>query len=353
MHEDSGSVSLAVEYFDGHQARAQPVRLRLAGRRLHIEGEGVSREVDIGRIDWPERQRHGPRVAHLQEGGALHCADSAAWDRFVRRLPRRESWVVRVQQSWRATAAAALALIAVAVGGYLWGVPALARGVLALLPSSVDAAVGDVALQSIEGRWLAPSRLALTDRARIAAAFERAVATAFPDGSTRPAYTLRFHASSIGPNAFALPGGSIVLTDELVQLVAGRDDVLVGVLAHELGHVRQRHGMKMLVQVSLLGAATGIALGDFSAVLAGAPALLGQMAYSRDAEREADRESLHLLRANGLPPAVMVVFFEQARTWRDSEAGRKKGANFDPGIALASHPADEERIAFFRDAAQR
>ena len=97
----------------------------------------------------------------------------------------------------------------------------------------------------------------------------------------------------------------------------------------------------------------GIALGDFSTVLAGAPALLGQLAYSRDAEREADGESLHLLRANGIPPSVMVVFFEQARAWRDSEAGRKKGADFDPGIALASHPADDERIAFFRDAAPR
>lgn len=353
MHDDSGSDSLAVDYFDGQQARAQPVRVRLDGRTLHIEGEGLRRDVDIDRIDWPERQRHGQRVAHLQEGGALHCADSVAWDRFVRRLPHRESWIVRVQQSWRATLAAVLALIAVAVGGYLWGVPALARGVLAGLPPSVDAAVGEVVLQSIEGQWLAPSRLAPSEQARIAAAFERAVARAFPDASTRPAYALRFHASTIGPNAFALPGGSIVLTDELVQLVPGRDDVLLGVLAHELGHVRQRHGMKMLVQVSLLGAATGIALGDFSAVLAGAPALLGQMAYSRDAEREADRESVQLLRANGLSPAVMVVFFEQARAWRDSEAGRKKGADFDPGIALASHPADDERIAFFREAAQR
>lgn len=353
MHDQIDDDSLAVDYFDGEQARARPARLRLLGRTLHIEGAGVSRAVDIDRIDWPERQRHGQRVAHLQEGGALHCADRAAWDHFVGRLPRRETWIVRAQQSWRATLAAALALVAVALGGYLWGVPALARGVLAALPLSVDAAVGELARQSIEGRWLAPSRLATADQARIGAAFAHAVTRAFPDPATRPAYTLRFHASTIGPNAFALPGGSIVLTDELVQLVPGRDDVLLGVLAHELGHVRQRHGMKMLVQVSLLGTATGIALGDFSSVLAGVPALLGQLAYSREAEREADRESVDLLRANGLSPALMEVFFEQARAWRDSDAGRRKGADFDPGIALASHPADAERIAFFRAAAQR
>jgi predicted Zn-dependent protease len=87
-------------------------------------------------------------------------------------------------------------------------------------------------------------------------------------------------------------------------------------------------------------------------VLAGVPALLGQMAYSRDAEREADAESVRLLRAAGLSPAVMVEFFERMQAWRDSDAGRKLGADIDVGIAFSSHPADAERIAFFRDAAR-
>lgn len=345
--------SLIVEYFDGLSTRPRPVCLGLVGRALHIDGDGVALVVDVDDVRWPERQRHGARIAHLARGGALHGADGAAWDRFFGALPRRESWVVRAQQSWRATVLASSLLLVVVIGGYRWGVPALAGTTLALLPLTLDAAVGDAALHSIEGRWLRPSKLAPAEQARISAMFARAIGTAFPDPATRPAYTLRVQASTIGPNAFALPGGTIVLTDELVELVAGRDDALLGVLAHELGHVRERHGMKMLVQVSLLGAATGIAFGDFSTVLAGVPALLGQMAYSRDAEREADAQSVTVLRANGLSPDAMVVFFERANAWRHSEAGRRVGADFDPGIALASHPADDERIAFFREAARR
>ena len=85
-------------------------------------------------------------------------------------------------------------------------------------------------------------------------------------------------------------------------------------------------------------------------VLAAIPALVGQMAYSRDAEREADAHSVRLMRAGGIAPAAMVEFFERARAWRDSDDGRKLGAGFDPGIAFSSHPADAERIAFFREA---
>jgi Zn-dependent protease with chaperone function len=322
-----------------------------------IAWDGGERRLHPSDVQWPERQRHGPRVAHLLAragGGSLQCADGAAWDAFVRQRPgaARESLVVRAQQSWRGVAVAALLLVGVAVGAYRWGVPAVSRGVVAALPASADQTVGALALEGIEGRWLKPSALPAARREQLAAGFERLVQAAFPNPAERPVYTLRFHASTIGPNAFALPGGTIVLTDELVALMDGRDDAVLGVLAHELGHVRQRHGMRMVVQVSLIGAATSLALGDFSSVLAAAPALLGQLAYSRDAEREADAESVRLMQAAGIRPDAMVEFFERVQRWKDSEEGRKLGADIDLGIAFSSHPADQERVAYFRAASR-
>jgi Zn-dependent protease with chaperone function len=354
-----GDARLPADYFDGRSARAQPARVQHERGQLVISFDGGERRVPLAQVQWPERQRHGARIAHFAAasgGGSLQCDDSAAWDAFVRGLPAssaRDGLVVRAQQSWRGVLAAVLLLVVLLAAGYLWGVPLAARGVVAALPLEADATVGRVALQSVEGRWLKPSQLPAEHKARLAAAFARMVAAAYPDVATRPAYDLRFHASTIGPNAFALPGGTIVLTDELVALLPGRDDAVLGVLAHELGHVRARHGMRLVVQVSLLGAATSAALGDFSSVLAGVPALLGQMAYSRDAEREADAESVRMMKAAGLSPLAMVEFFERARAWRESEEGRRKGAGFDIGIAFSSHPADAERIAFFRDAAVR
>lgn len=347
---------MAVEYFDGRSSRPRAARLSARGRTLQIESTAgeVLRELPFAELQWPERQRHGARVAHLGPGGvdgALHCKDSAAWDAFARAVGAHESWVVRAQQNWRATLAMVAALLLLALAGYLWGLPLAARGMLNFVPPSLDRAVGQLALQNIDGRWLQPSQAKAADHQRLRDAFARLVERSHP-GAERPAYELRFHKSKIGPNAFALPGGTIVVTDELLELLAGHDDAVLGVLAHELGHVQHRHGMRVLVQFTLLSSATSIAFGDFSGLLVGVPAWLGQMAYSRDFEREADARSVQLLRAAGLSPAAMVVFFDRIGQWKRSDEGRRTGAGLDLGIAFSSHPADEERIAFFRDAAR-
>ena len=234
-------------------------------------------------------------------------------------------------------------ILALAVAVYAYGIPLATRLILAAIPLRVDQAIGDVFFQSLDGPALAPSRLAMPEQARLRAAFDQALTRA--DGPAVSATSLEFRSGDIGPNAFALPGGRIVLTDELVSLVDAREDVVVGVLAHEYGHVKARHGVRMIAQSALLRMATSLLLGDFSAVLAGAPALLGEQAYSRDFERDADAESVRVLRAAGLSPAAMVSFFEKM-------AGKSLGSGSGIAIAFASHPADAERIDFFRSAAK-
>lgn len=342
---------LAAEWFDGRSGRARPVRLRLDGEWLLIEpgdpddGSPPQRHRRAA-LNWPERQRHGPRHLPLPDGGGLVVHDGAAWDRWLQQQGVRDGWVVRLQQSWRGTTAAAVLLVAVAAATWLWGLPWAARQTVAWLPPTVDRAIGEAAFESLQAQGLfTDTRLAPAHQARLRAAFARAVDAAHP--TRRPAYQLRFHASRIGPNALALPGGTIVLTDALATMFEDDDAVIVGVLAHELGHVQARHGLRALVQVTLLGAVTGLVFGDFSSLVAGSAALMGQLAYSRDAEREADEASIRLMQAAGIDPAVMVRLFERLDAPRRGQTGPSLG------IALASHPADEERIARFRAAGAR
>lgn len=331
---------IAVEYFDGRSARALPARLSFDGTSLQLRGDGLALQFAPRELRWPERMRHGTRVAELPGGASLHCADSAAWDAFAQRCGRGESWVVRAQQSWRWVLASALATVALLAALYAWGIPAAAQAALALVPPQVDQQIGAAALEQLDADLLQPSRIAAGQQRRTRETFAKALA-AQPRGSL-PAYRLEFRSSKIGPNAFALPDGTIVLTDELFILAGGDADMITGVLAHELGHVRHRHGMRMLLQASAVGVLASIVLGDFNSLLAAAPVVLGQAAYSRDAEREADAESARILRDAGLSPAVMVSFFEKM-------AKRVSGPAL--GIAIGSHPADEERIRFFREAA--
>ncbi len=345
---------LTVDYFDGRSARARAVHVSLSDDELSICGDGIALRVPTSQVEWPERMRHGPRIARLPDGGSLQCHDAPAWDAWARAGGRGESWVVQAQQGWRWVLASLFSLSVLLGSMYAWGVPWLARAAVAATPLGLDRAIGESALQSLDQQWLRPSALPLETHQRLRAALDRATA-GMPPRSV-PAHRLEFRSGPIGPNAFALPGGTMVLTDALVELVQGDEAVIVGVLGHELGHVQQRHGLRLLMQAGAITALAGVVIGDFSSLLASAPVLLGQASYSRDAEREADAHAVAVLKAAGLSPAVMVAFFERVAAHgkpAKKEDGEKAQAGSNLGIAIASHPADEDRIRFFRDAAAR
>ncbi|MCM5679162.1 M48 family metallopeptidase [Schlegelella sp. S2-27] len=341
---DRSAPTLALDYFDGRRARALRVQACIGDGMLHLRGDGVERSVPLRDVQWPERTRHGKRIAHLDDGASLHAPDAAAWDAWVQAAGQHDGLVSQVQQSWRWVFASVVLLLGLVALGYQWGLPWAARGVVSFVPHVVDETIGASAYASIGSHLLQPSALPQADQQRYRQAFQQAVQRAYPDGGA-PDWQLHFHQSRIGPNAFALPGGTMVMTDELVKLVDGDADAIVGVLAHELGHVERRHGMRALVQATLLGAVASVAFGDFSGWLATAPVVLGQAAYSRHAEREADRDAIRLMKAAGISPLAMVRFFDKMA---EKTGDREPSAL---GIAFASHPPDAERVAMFREAA--
>ncbi len=349
---EADPAALAADYFDGRSARAHAVRLHVEGDSLAIVGDEVDRREPLASLRWPERTRHGVRLLHLADGASIQCRASLAWDNWsADHAGRRDSVVVRVQQRWKWVMVSTLVLIALIGGVYLFGLPVIARGVVAMVPRSVDEALGESALSSIDaGGLMKPTTLTPDKQEAVRSAFAQAVAK-LPPGDA-PDYRLEFRKSTIGPNAFALPGGAIVLTDDLYERVDGDRDILVGVLGHELGHVRHRHGMRMLVQAGVLSATAGALYGDFSTLFSQIPVLLGQASYSRAFEHEADVDSVRLMKADGISPAVMAQFFVKVRRPRPGDAAASAPKLPHMPLALASHPADEERIQFFEDASK-
>lgn len=345
----AAGAGLPVRYFDGRSARAQDAVLTREGPHAVLRTSTGEVRLPWRDVDWPERTRHGTRNAHIASGGSIQSDDGAAWDTWMRTHHGRESWVVRAQQSWRATLVAVLLLCVVTAAGYRWGLPLAASGLLTVVPHSVDQSLGQSTLDSLEGGLLKPSKVPEATQAHLRAQFQAALSKhQLAQGGPHPAHAgvrILFRDSGIGPNALALPDGTIVVTDDMVKLLKDREDVLIGVLGHELGHVEARHGMRMVIQSSLLGAVTSLALGDVSGLLAGAPALLGHLHYSRQMEREADDVAIVFLRANAMRPSIMAVLFERLADEEDAETERSQ-----IGIALSSHPADAERIARFKAA---
>ena len=340
-------------YFDGRSARAHPVRIWLADGQLHVQGDGIALSLPQHTVDWPERTRHGMRVAHFAQGGMVQSEDSAAWDAWAKDCGLGESLVVKMQQNWRWVVASVALLVSLVIAVQQWGLPLAAQALVALTPPAVEAALGETSLSAIDQVIMKPSVLPPDQQAQIRAAFAQTVAHQ-PAGSVRP-WQLVFRKSGIGPNALALPGGTIIMTDEMVSLVDGDTAVLSAVLAHELGHVQQRHGLRMLVQATVLGTLSAVVLGDFSSALAMLPVMLGQAHYSRQAEHEADAHAVKVLKAAALSPTLMVTLFDKlaARRVADKSQGKPERSEQASwlGIAFSSHPQDAERIAYFRAAA--
>ncbi len=151
-------------------------------------------------------------------------------------------------------------------------------------------------------------------------------------------------------NAFAMPGGYIGIHTGLIT-ASDKESEVMSVLAHEIGHVTQRHIARMFGQ-QRQGSAVMIAAAVLAAMAARSSpdaamgmlslgqtvALREQLAFSRDAEREADRVGLQILAESGFDPKGMASMFE-----RLSQAGRLYDNNAP--AYLRTHPLTTDRIA--------
>ncbi|GAB5388031.1 MAG: hypothetical protein Alpg2KO_09990 [Alphaproteobacteria bacterium] len=131
-------------------------------------------------------------------------------------------------------------------------------------------------------------------------------------------------------NAFALPGGSIFILDGLLQR-ANTGDEVVGVLAHEMAHVTERHSLKRVIASqgmnALVTAVTGSTYGTQDLINA-----LASSSHSRDDEREADIVGVEFLQKAGIAQDGMVDFFDRL--------SHQHGGESD---ILSSHPGHDER----------
>lgn len=346
----TASSTLAVQWFDGLHPVAREATVWLDAGRLQLQTDAAEapRDYAAGKLRWPEPLRRGQRQILLPDSGVLAFADAAAYDAWLKQNGRRHGLIPRWQQNGWLALLSLLLLVAALFAGWRWGVPVAADTTVRFLPAVVDDQVGAQVLRELDGHWLKPSKLSWAQRRAVFDRFADAVDTAL-DKRALPKLTpfdLQFREGGrgFGPNALALPGGTIIVTDELVKLLEDRPEAIVGVLGHELGHVKHRHGLRLTLRASAVGLATGVLVGDFSVALAGAPALLAQQSYSRDFEREADDYARTLMLGANLDPAVMASFFERIKKLHE-----QRGDESGPfAAAFSSHPADEERIAFFR-----
>ncbi|MBL8494288.1 MAG: M48 family metallopeptidase [Rhodocyclaceae bacterium] len=338
---DSSPAAPAVDavYFDGRSTKRHAVRLTLSGDVLHMQGDSAAREAPLAVLRISEPMGAAPRLITFGDGAYCEVRDHTALAHLLAASGHRDRAHIRWQFDLRMVLASCALFLVLTLAGYYIGLPLAAELAAPAVPAGVRQAISEQTLELIDGGMLSASKLAPE---RTEPIVRRFAAMRAPGGQVVGHRVLFRDGGAFGANAFALPDGTLVVTDQLVQLAANDDEVLA-VLTHELGHAARHHGLRMVLQGSLVGLFLTWYIGDASTLLAAAPAALLQARYSRGMESEADTWGAAMLRENGMSPGLLASILERLES-----AHRGKG--IDVPEYLNSHPETEARIRALRGA---
>jgi Zn-dependent protease with chaperone function len=224
-------------------------------------------------------------------------------------------------------------------GLVLWlgmvAVGVMVRSIVAKLPPEVERKIGSESLEEVKSEF---EFVKDTNVVAELAATARPLLDVMPKGQEWQFYVI----DEEYPNAFALPGGHILITSGLLEMTE-RPEQLLGVLAHELAHVTEKHGFRKLVasagpllvlQVFVSGNNGALA------VLGGGSALLVAQSFSQEYEKEADDAGWDYMVKARIDPRGMLEIFRKLQA-HEAEEGEGIGLP----KAFHSHPDFEKRIA--------
>jgi predicted Zn-dependent protease len=335
-------------YLDGRSAVRMPATIRPMQSGLEII-------LKDGRtLWWPYieiRQTQGVYAGEeirFERGEPLPEALIIDSQSFLNALRERApDWAVRFHSSrrrWLQGRMTMYAVTAATVGVaalYLWGIPMLAATFASHVPSSWEERLGREALGQ-----LAPEsdRCHDPEVARVLDLIEARLL------STRTDRLDAFHIIVVDQddvNAFAVPGGSIVVFRGLIDQTDNPGE-LAGVLAHEMQHLLLHHTTQQLFQQAstslLIALMTGGQTSGAAAFGLKSAEAIGMLRYSRTHEAEADLEGMKMLIAAGIDPHGMLTFLE---TLKHEEPEIPDAMKY-----LDNHPQTEERLQLLTRYAQ-
>ncbi|MCM2394778.1 M48 family metallopeptidase [Rhizobium sp. S95] len=306
---------------------------------VRLEGEAAGDPAafnDARRVTISDRVGNIPRRVGFVDGSTFETADNDAVDAWLRKTRSRHHGFVHELERFHPRLIA-FVLGIVLLGGlvYRFALPALVEVAVAVTPPVVPKMMSSGTLASLDQAVFSKSGLPEERQRELTEKFEALAAYSVRG---KDGYDLNFRKGGlIGPNAFALPDGTLVITDELIDLAAGDSEMILGVLAHEIGHVEKTHSLRQLYRAAGMAGLVMLIAGDIGSVgediLTNGAALIS-LSYSRSAESEADHVSVELMAKAGHDPAAIGRFFELIE--------KKLGDSGETSI-LSTHPGTPER----------
>ena len=320
--------------------RAQPCQLGVdaSGTATVKAGDATLGTAPFAALTISDRVGSIPRHVTFPDGSDFETVDNDGIDALAVRFGRTGGGIHRLESAGLRRLAVFIVLaVALSAALYRYALPILVEVAVAATPPAVNQLMSRGVMASLDSAILEPSAVPAERQAKLSTDFA-ALAELAAKGETATRYTLNFRkGGAIGANAFALPDGTVVLTDELVEM-ATDDEMILGVLAHEIGHVVYEHSLRQLYRAAGVAGLIMLIGGDIGSgtedVLVQGAALMS-LSYSRGAEREADHYSVELMHRAGHEAAAIARFFEVLR----DKLGDTLSRDF-----FSTHPATPERI---------
>jgi len=330
--------------FDGQRPIAEPARLEFLGREVKLSAGTFTAVYPVEQLLVSPRTGHADRFIYLPDGKQFQCADGELLDDLPAES-RSERFFAWLEERWYAALMGVAVVAAALLAGYFYGLPAAAEWAAARIPAATEQALGRQVLSLMDKQdWVNPTILDADTQQKIREGFE--ILRSDLPAKNRPHLEFR-NAKWFGPNAFALPGGTIVLTDAMVQFAETPEEVMA-VLAHEIAHVELRHTLRSLIQnsaIALVAAAVTADAASLSIAVASLPVAVAQTKYSREFEADADTYAFALMKNKGYSPEAFASLMERML--------KKSGQQERMFGFLSTHPDTEERIKRAREAAGR
>ena len=278
---------------------------------LDIDGSKF-KEVQYSSVTISSRIGNTPRYINFADGSQFETSDNAAVDQMVNKLANDPLHGL-AHKLESAKGFILFTIVAVIIFGWLfiqYGIPAMSKQIAEWLPDEASQYMGQGVLEAMDKSWFSASELPQKRQDELRNLFNGLLKNI--EGSKN--YKIEFRlGGKIRANAFALPNGTIVFTDELINLAA--DDMeIASVMLHEIGHLKRKHSLRATIQQFSLAIFVMVITGDVStssSIITAIPIMLVESGFSQKMETEADTYSLEYMQKHGIDPNYFAIMMEK------------------------------------------
>ncbi|MCW9004317.1 MAG: M48 family metallopeptidase [Gammaproteobacteria bacterium] len=341
-------------YFDGKTSDKKEVLLTYDDTgRITFSGVALA-PIAFDVLTISSRIGNTPRYISLPTGAQFETEDNDAVDQMVKRFSTGgRVFSIHYLESTRSIIISTILFVVLFAWLFIqYGIPHFSRQLADMLPEEATRVLGQGVLDAMDDHWFDESELAVDRQAVLQDLFKNLA------DKTRPGKVMKLEFRKGGllkANAFALPDGTIVFTDELIQLA--KDDMeIAAIMLHEMGHLENRDSVRSAIQQFSLAMFVMVVTGDVStssSVITAIPFMLVRAGYSQEMEWQADSYAYDYMKLNNMDTnhfANIMASLEASHNKSEKEVPQNDGESIKD--YFSSHPASNERIKRFRTSSQ-